>query len=121
MLGQANAGDLTETVAKPCTCHNEPDDRFSVFDLAASDQFERIGKRIAFDGKNFVFFKVLLRLGEVGREKEEHLFGQEARRDIEFDKFFDAASADADLFFELADRTCFRVLVLVQSSGWYLQ
>ena len=69
-----------------------------------------------FDRQQLVFFKVLLSFREVGSEIHMHFLGQKTRRNIELGKLLDLSGPNADLFLKLANRTLFRILVLVPRS-----
>ena len=97
------------------------DDGFGVLDLACLYSLEGVGEREAFELDQLVFLEFLADVGEAGGEKNVHLFGKKAGRDVELGDEFDVLGADAYLLFELADRAGARVLTLFQRPGGDLE
>lgn len=97
------------------------DDGFCVFDLAVGDHLQKFVKRAAFDGEYLVGFEFLADIGQSGRQKDVHLFGKKAGRDVKIRKRRDAFSRDADLFFEFAACAVKRIFAGFERSGRYFK
>jgi len=94
----------------------DTDDGLGVDDLALFDHPQQSRECVAFDCEYLVGLELLADLGQPGGEKDVHLFGQKAGRDVKFRELFDLFRRYADLFFQLSDAARERVFALVECA-----